>query len=251
MKTAPGIFITGTDTDVGKTVISAALLLALAERGVDVGYLKPVATGGEEVDGRLVSPDLLLVHRLFPLTDPWQRVNPICLRQPLCPLVAGRLDGAHLSVSQVRAQLRRTLDYHRFTVVEGVGGVMVPLTSRLILLDMMVDLELPVLVVARPGLGTVNHTLLTIGAVRDRGLKVAGFIFSGPDPVLPPDPAIPYNPELITDFCGVPYLGALPWLVKDQEGNFNAQALLAQTKASLDLEPILALVPPDTNRPKP
>ncbi|MFH1033859.1 MAG: dethiobiotin synthase [Pseudomonadota bacterium] len=243
MKTAPGIFITGTDTDVGKTVVSAALLLALADRGLDVGYLKPVASGGEEVEGRLVSPDLLLVNQLFPLKDPWERVNPICLREPLCPLVAGRLEGVHMSISHVRAELRHTLDFHRFTVVEGVGGVMVPLTSRLILLDMMVDLELPVLVVARPGLGTINHTLLTIGAVRDRGLKVVGFIFSGPDPALPPDPAIPHNPKLITDFCGVPCLGTLPWQELDQQGRLDPGALLAQAKANLDLEPIMALVP--------
>ncbi len=243
MKTAPGIFITGTDTDVGKTVVSAALLLGLARRGVDVGYLKPVATGGVEVDGRLVSPDLLQVHQVFPISDPWERVNPICLRQPLCPLVAGRLEGVHLSIAHVRAQLRQTLDYHRFTVVEGVGGVMVPLTSRLILLDMMVDLELPVLVVARPGLGTINHTLLTIGAVRDRGLKVVGFVFSGPDPALPPDPAIPHNAKLITDFCGVPHMGTLPWQPKDPQGGLDPERLLAQTQANLDLEPILALVP--------
>ncbi|MBI5523799.1 MAG: dethiobiotin synthase [Desulfarculus sp.] len=243
MNTAPGIFVTGTDTDVGKTVVCAALLLALAQRGVDVGYLKPVASGGVEKDGRLVSPDLLAVQQLCDLPDPWERMNPICLRQPLCPLVAGRLEGVHLSVSRVRADLRHTLELHRFTVVEGVGGVMVPLTSRLILLDLMVDLELPVLVVARPGLGTINHTLLTIGAVRDRGLKVVGFIFSGPDPTLPPDSAIPHNAELITDFCGVPYLGTLPWQDKDHLGQMDPKELLAQAQAHLDLEPLLALVP--------
>lgn len=243
MNTAPGIFVTGTDTDVGKTVVCAALVLALAQRGVDVGYLKPVASGGVEVDGRLVSPDLLAVQQLCALHDPWERMNPICLRQPLCPLVAGRLEGVHLSVSGVRAELRHTLELHRFTVVEGVGGVMVPLTSRLILLDLMVDLELPVLVVARPGLGTINHTLLTIGAVRDRGLKVVGFLFSGPDPSLPPDSAIPHNAELITDFCGVPYLGTLPWQDKDHLGQMDPKELLAQAQAHLDLEPLLALVP--------
>ncbi|MFZ5585771.1 MAG: dethiobiotin synthase [Thermodesulfobacteriota bacterium] len=243
MKKAPGIFVTGTDTEVGKTMLCAALLLALRGQGVDAGYLKPVGTGGVEQDGRLVSPDLLFMRQVTGLTDPPERVNPICLRQPLAPLVAARLEGVHISVADVRKLLRETLAKHQFTIVEGVGGVMVPLTTRLILLDLMVDLDLPVLVAARPGLGTINHTLLTIGAVRDRGLKVVGFVFSGPDPALPPDPAIPYNAEMITDFSGAPFLGQLLWLAKDLQGCPPAAELEAATREHLDLAPVLALVP--------
>jgi dethiobiotin synthetase len=236
-----GVFITGTDTEVGKTVVSAGLVLALKAAGVDVGFLKPVGTDGQEVDGVLISPDAIFVQRLSGLADPLPQMSPVCLRQPLCPLVAGRLEGQHISVAQVRAILRQTLSLHGFTVVEGVGGVMVPLTARLILLDLMVDMDLPVLVVARPGLGTINHTLLTIGALRDRGLKVAGFIFSGPHPDLPPDPAIPHNPELITDFSGVPFLGTLPWQERDAQGLPDPGALLAAAQENLDLKPILDL----------
>ncbi|MFH1060891.1 MAG: dethiobiotin synthase [Pseudomonadota bacterium] len=243
MKKAPGIFVTGTDTEVGKTMLSAALLLVLRSRGVDAGYLKPVGTGGVEQDGLLVSPDLLFMKQVAGLVDPPERVNPICLRHPLAPLVAARLEGVHISVSEVRRLLRETLARHQFTIVEGVGGIMVPLTTRLILLDLMVDLDLPVLVAARPGLGTINHTLLTIGAVRDRGLKVIGFIFSGHDPKLPEDPAIPYNAEMITDFSGVPFLGMLPWLAKDAKDCPAPADLEAATRANLDLAPLMALVP--------
>ncbi|CAO0820541.1 hypothetical protein DFAR_1680001 [Desulfarculales bacterium] len=91
MKIAPGIFTTSTDTDVDKAVVSAALLLILAQRDIAVGYLKPIASDGVEVDDHLISPDLLLLHRVFPINNSWERVNPICLRQPLRPLVAGRL----------------------------------------------------------------------------------------------------------------------------------------------------------------
>jgi dethiobiotin synthetase len=97
-------------------------------------------------------------------------------------------------------------------------------------------------VVARPGLGTINHTLLTIGALRDRGLKVAGFIFSGPPPDLPPDPAIPYNPELITDFSGAPFLGTLPWQARDAQGYPDPAGLLAAVQGNLDLKPVMELV---------
>ena len=243
MMKAPGIFVTGTDTDVGKTVLCAALILGLKAKGVDAGYLKPLGTGGEPEGEGLVSPDVLFVRQVCGLHDPVSQMNPFCLREPLCPLVAGRLEGVHISITQVRAQLRQALGLHRFTVVEGVGGVMVPLTTRLILLDLMVDLDLPVLVAARPGLGTINHTLLTIGAVRDRGLKVVGFIFSGPSPSLPPDPAIPHNAELITDFCGVPFLGTLPWQTAGPRGHLDPGRLLKSAKENLDLAPILSLVP--------
>lgn len=244
MNQSKGVFVTGTDTEVGKTVISTALLLALRQRGVDAGYLKPVATGGLEENGRLVSPDLVFVREVAGLVDPPESSNPLCLRHALAPLVAARLEGVHISVAEVRSLWRSTLERHQFTIVEGVGGVMVPLTSRLILLDLMVDLDLPTLVVARPGLGTINHTLLTMGAVRDRGLKVAGFVFTGPDPQLPPDPAIPYNSQLITDFSGVPFLGSLPWLPKDAKGMVEGAALLAAAQ-TLDLEPLLALASAD------
>ncbi|MCA1989322.1 MAG: dethiobiotin synthase [Desulfarculus sp.] len=243
MNQAKGVFITGTDTEVGKTVVSTALLMALRQKGVDAGYLKPVATGGLEEEGRLVSPDLVFVRKVAGLADPPESSNPLCLRHPLAPLVAARLEGVHISVAKVRALLRSTLERHQFTIVEGVGGVMVPLTSRLILLDLMVDLDLPVWVVARPGLGTINHTLLTIGAARDRGLKVVGFVFCGPDPELPPDPAIPYNSALITDFSGVPFLGSLPWLARSADGLVDGAQLLATT-AAMDLDPVLDLVRP-------
>ncbi|CAO0823299.1 hypothetical protein DFAR_3630010 [Desulfarculales bacterium] len=97
-------------------------------------------------------------------------------------------------------------------------------------------------VVAYPDLGTINHTLLTIGTVRDRGLKVVGFVFSGPDFVRLPDSAIPHNPKLITDFCGVPSLGPLPRQHKNSHNELNALDFLAQTQASLGPEFILALV---------
>jgi dethiobiotin synthetase len=240
-----GVFVTGTDTDVGKTVVTAGLLLGLKAAGVDVGYLKPVASGALDTPEGLVSPDSLFIRQVVGLTDPWEQMNPICLRQPLCPLVAGRLDGVRISVATVRNLLRQTLGRHRFTVVEGVGGVMVPLTSRLILLDLMVELDLPVLVVARPGLGTINHSLLTINAVRDRGLKVLGFCFSGPNPQAPPDPAIPHNPGLITDFSGVPFLGTLPWQPQGPQGLPDPQRLLELVHANLDLEPIFKVMEDD------
>ena len=239
-----GIFLTGTDTEVGKTVVSAALLVALRARGLDAGYIKPVGTDGLAEAGRLVSPDLAFVRQVSGLEIPAALGSPLCLRNPLSPLAAARLEGVELRLEEILGSIRAGLAQHRFTVVEGVGGIMGPLTERHLVLDLMADLGLPVVVAARPGLGTINHTLLTIGAARARGLAVAGFIFSGPDPSLPPDPAIAQNSRLITEFSGAPFLGSLAWLPRDAEGGIDGGQLLAAAQA-LDLEPLLALAGAD------
>ncbi|MCB2187024.1 MAG: dethiobiotin synthase [Deltaproteobacteria bacterium] len=238
---ARGVFVTGTDTEVGKTVVSAALVLALRDEGVDAGYLKPVASGGVELGGRLISPDALTVARLTGLPDPLDQLSPYCLKHPLAPLVAGRLEGWKTPISQVLKVTHQAMTSHDFTVVEGVGGVMVPVTSRHILLDLIVDLGFPVIIVGRPGLGTINLTLLTIHAVRDRGVKVLGFIFSGPDPNLPEDPAITHNPGIITEFSGIPYLGNLPWRTQAGEEELSGPDLSRAAREHLDLAPLLDL----------
>lgn len=235
MSNARGIFLAGTDTDVGKTIVSAALVLALAHQGLDVGYVKSVASGCEPLDGRLASPDSLLVARLAELAEHPADLSPLNLAPALSPLAAARQEGLSPDMDQVMASLAQALDRHAFTVVEGVGGVMVPVAPGWLSLDMMERLGLPVVLAARPGLGTINHTLLSIQAVRQRGLEVLGFIFSGPNPALPPDPAEAQNPGLITEFSGVPHLGTLPWLEPQADGGISAHQLRDLALTHLDL----------------
>lgn len=231
----PGIFMAGTDTDVGKTMAAAALVGALRGRGLDAGYLKPVSSDGRMMDGRLVSPDAVRAAELAGLSDPWPELNPICLPHPLSPLAAARLEGVPLAWDQVLAKLAGAGENHAFTLWEGVGGVLAPIAEGRTCLDLMVHLSLPVLVTARPLLGTINHTLLTLEAVRSRGLKALGFIFSGPPPDQADDPAQAQNAGLISEFSGAPFLGALPWLE-----NPDAADLARAVEENLDLGPILA-----------
>lgn len=230
-----GLFVTGTGTEVGKTIVSAALLLCLLERGLDAGYFKPVASGGQLHQGRLVNPDVLLVRRLSGLADSFEQMNPFCLRLPLAPLMASRLEGAPLSLDRLRASWREASGRHAFTVVEGAGGVMVPLMENLTVLDLMAQMGLPVLVVGHAGLGTINHTLLTIEAVQRRGLPMLGFCFSGPRPDELDDPAVEHNPALISEMSGVPFLGALPWLTPGPDGHITAESLPLAAREHLDI----------------
>ncbi len=231
-----GVFVAGTDTEVGKTFVSAALVAGLRARGVEAGYLKPVSTDGQEQDGRLVSPDALWVGRVCGLADAYHRLNPICLAHALSPLAAARLEGVELAWPELVRRVRDSLAGQRFWVCEGVGGVLVPLCPGRTALDLMAELDLPVVVAARPGLGTINHTLLTIEALRARDLAVVGFVFSGQEEGPASQSSQASNSRLIEEFSGARFLGALPWL--DEPG---ARSLARAAGDCLDLEPLLAL----------
>jgi dethiobiotin synthetase len=159
-----GIFITGTDTDIGKTVVSACLVRAL-----NADYWKPIQSG--LVDGR----DRDFVSTLADLNE--NRIHPSVyeLRAPLSPHEAARLENVSLEIDElILPATDNTI------VVEGAGGVLVPINSDFLMIDLMAQLGLPVIVVARSGLGTINHTLLTLEALRTRNINILGIIINGP-----------------------------------------------------------------------
>jgi dethiobiotin synthetase len=230
-----GLFVAGTDTEVGKTFISAALVAGLKGRGLDVGYQKPVSTDGVAMGGRLVSPDALWVAEACGLSDPPQSMNPFCLAHALSPLAATRLEKVDWRWDQLVYHVKAGLAGHDAFICEGVGGVLVPLLTGRTSLDLMTELGLDVVIAARPGLGTINHTLLTIQAVRERGLKVLGFIFSGQEEHPERGAHNTLNSGLIAEFSGAPFLGALPWLE-----NPNPSSLERALKEHIDLEPVMS-----------
>lgn len=229
-----GVFVAGTDTEVGKTFVSAALVAALRGRGLDVGYCKPISTDGVAQDGSLVSPDAFWVAQAAGLSDPPQSMNPFCLAHALSPLAAARLEEVEPDWDGLLGQIRSSLRGHEAYVCEGVGGVLVPLAPGRTALDLMAGLGLGVVLAARPGLGTINHTLLTIQAVRQRGLEVLGFVFSGPEENQERSARHALNSQLISEFSGARFLGALPLLEKA-----DSATLKAAVEEHLELGPIL------------
>lgn len=176
-----GVFVTGTDTGVGKTVVAASVLAALIADGVDAVPMKPVQTGCRTVRGRLVAPDLAFCLRNAGLRpDPQELADmaPYCFRPACSPHLAAREAGVGISLPVIERAYRRLSRAHEAVVVEGAGGVLVPLNGRQTMLDLMIRLGLPVLLVARPGLGTLNHTLLSIWALRSAGLEVMGVVLN-------------------------------------------------------------------------
>lgn len=173
------LFITGTDTGIGKTVVAAMVRHCLQQRGRDVAYMKPVQTGCEFRDGAWIAPDPDWVTRV---TGPCSTaavadaVCPYAFRLPASPHLAAAEDKVTIEPDRILAAYQQLAAAHESVLVEGAGGVWVPLTKKETMRDLMVALGLPVLVVARAGLGTLNHTLLTLESLRSVGLTVAGCV---------------------------------------------------------------------------
>lgn len=183
----PRLFITGTGTDVGKSVTAAVLLAGT--RGL---YWKPVQSGLEE------GTDAQWIQRATALPDRHFHPERYRLRRPLSPHAAAALDGVRIELDDFQAPDPAPLHH---LIVEGAGGVLVPLNARHFMLDLIVQLALPVLVVASSRLGTINHTLLTLQALRDRRVSVAGVILNGP-----PDPS---NCQAIEHFGQIPVVAQI------------------------------------------
>jgi dethiobiotin synthetase len=200
-----GLFVTATDTGVGKTEVACGLVRGHRARGVDVGAMKPAQSGHEP--GQPSDADRL--RAAAGGGDPPELVCPYSFGPPLAPAVAARLAGRTISLPRLLDAARALAARHEALVVEGAGGLLTPLTDRETFADLAVALGLPVLVVARAGLGTVNHTALTCEALRARGLPVLGVVLDQASQ--PEDVSRPYNAADIERLTGVRVLASLPF----------------------------------------
>lgn len=224
------IFVGATDTGVGKTLVSALLLDYWQRRGVEGGYLKWVATGGDggpPEDWRLAAGRSDLSGSALPAASGQQPAGlggagdspdwrcdpdlavPYQFRLAASPHLAAEREGREIDPQRLRASFSQALAAHEMLVVEGVGGLLVPLTRQLLLLDLVAQLKIPTLLVARSGLGTINHTLLSLEALRSRNLPLVGVVFSDEAEELPAV-IVEDNLRTIAELGRVPVLGRLP-----------------------------------------
>ena len=203
-----GIFITGTDTGVGKTVVAAGLARLLARKGIRIGVLKPVETGWDGREGRW-PPDGEMLARAAGITGAVEDVVPCFYPEPLAPLVAARRAGRPVDLKAIRAAYRRLVSQFAFALVEGAGGLAVPLADGYTFADLAAEFRLPLLVVARPGLGTLNHSFLTVHYARTKDLPVLGVVLCGYNEARA-DVAEATNPPVLEELCEVPVLGIVP-----------------------------------------
>lgn len=197
-----GVFITGTDTEIGKTAVTAGLATALKQRGQNVGVMKPVAAGSRA--------DAIILQKSAHIPDTLDEINPIYLENPLSPNVAAQIESKTLDIDQIKTTYNSLAKRHNIMLVEGVGGLLVPLLDTYSVADLIVQLNLPIIIVARAALGTINHTLLTIEAAQKRNLNIIGIIYNTVSPHVN-HTAAQTSPEIITRISQIPSLGTLPY----------------------------------------
>lgn len=205
-----GVFITGTDTGVGKTLAACAWIHAARAAGMQPGAMKPIAAGAEPHDGALLNEDTAAM--LAALGWPAARageVTPIVLREPIAPHIAASLESRAIDLDALHAAFARMAAAHEYVVVEGVGGFLVPLDGRQHTGHLARRMALPVVMVVGMRLGCLNHALLTAQAVEREGLELAGWIASCITP------AMPYRDENIDTlkrWLHAPHLGTIPYM---------------------------------------
>lgn len=224
MTAGRGIFVTGTDTDIGKTVVMAGLLRRLRREGVDVMPMKPVQTGavhdndkGEPDDaGGLRAPDLdfcLKAADLQPPPEQYKLLAPYLYKPACSPHLAGRMADAYPAIDRIRSAACQLAENHDAVLAEGAGGVLVPLDEDTLMPALMHKLGFPVILVARGGLGTINHTLLSLTALRRAQLDVLGVILVDRQEPRPDAAFIRRdNPHVIARFGQTRILGEIPCL---------------------------------------
>lgn len=224
-----GIFVTGTDTGVGKTLVAAALARFLRRRGIDVAVCKPVESGVTDLSQP--GPDAQLLRLGAEATDSDDLLAPVRLTLPLAPSVAAEQEGVRISPECLVEGIRTLGSQHQFLIVEGAGGLMTPLAGGYLVADLARDAGLPLLTICRPGLGTINHTLLTLFAARTMGIALAGYLINGlPDN---PDQAEANAPHTLASLASADLLGVLPKVSGDDGEKMTALAAHLQALPTL------------------
>lgn len=224
-----GLFVAGTDTEVGKTVVTGGLAAALRVDGLDLGVWKPVQSGGKTEEER----DSYRLRTLSGVADACDEIAPFSFPAPLTPLLAAEAAGVSLSLERIISSGQPLKRRHDALLVEGAGGLAVPLTRNEMMIDLAARLGMPLLLVGRAGLGTINHTLLSVEYARQRGITVAGVILNGCR-TGDGDRSVESNAAMIERFGDVPVLGQIPWL----EGNVTRAGVIEAIRRHADVERI-------------
>ena len=201
------IFITGTDTDAGKTVATCALILQLQQAQQSVMAIKPVAAGCELIDGQLKNIDALQMQQHLNQSNDYSQINPIALEAAIAPHIAAQEEALSLTVAQLSQQCQLAQFKNDFILVEGAGGWLVPLNSAQTYADFVEAENLAVILVVGMKLGCINHALLTQAAIKSRGLKLVGWIANSVEQQMN---RYQQNIDYLADAIDAPLLGEIP-----------------------------------------
>jgi len=219
-----GLFIAGTDTGVGKTVVAAAIIKALHAQGIHACGMKPIETGCSCVGSTLYPSDGMFLKKVSRMDEHIGFVTPYCFENPVAPSLASEMEGRAIHIPLIREKFQALLERYPVVVVEGIGGILVPIKKDYFVMDLIRELSLPLVVVARPSLGTINHTLLTVNYALGKGISVLGVIINFSRP---PENTVAENtnPLVLEQFCPVPIIGIFPHLKNLEDKVLERNAL--------------------------
>lgn len=222
------IFITGTDTAIGKTVVTFALGVLLQKQGIDVGVMKPVQCAGD---------DAAFLKRALAINDPLKLINPYLAPEPLSPHLAFRRAKITIDIAKIKEAYEELGRRHEMILMEGAGGLLVPIKDNYLVADLARDLGLDIVIVSRLGLGTINHSLLTINQAKAYGLNIRGIVFSQMNS-RKSGLSEKTNPKEIKKLSGVPVLGTVPFIKR-----FSHDHIIKTCSSKINLKPLLTNSP--------
>lgn len=219
------IFVAGTDTGIGKTIVAASLAAAMCSKNLRVAVMKPVSCGGLE--------DAHFLAKAIKLDEPLDKICPIQLKHPLSPNVAAHLEKTKIDLTRIDKAIKYFEKKYDYLVVEGCGGLLVPITDKFFVIDLIQRVKASTILVSRSGLGAINHTLLSLEALRARKIKPIGVVFNrlSSGPLSIPEKT---NPKVIEKASNAQSLGTFPY-IKQCSGNCLGKAFLKH----IDLKKIL------------
>lgn len=232
------IFVTGTDTGVGKTVISSAISAFFSLRkNMNVGVMKPFESGLSKQDKDLLPWDAICLREASGSNDDLDIISPYTFESPVAPEVAAMLENVNIDISIIDKIFQRLKKSHDLVVIEGAGGVLVPIKENFFFADLIQKWNAPTLIVSRLGLGTINHTLLTNHLLKERGVKVLGVILNNTDGL--GDLPAQTNPDILKKYLDTPILGVFPHVKDLLKGNVDRERLADMFAKNINTDKLL------------
>lgn len=226
------IFVTGTDTDIGKTFITAGLAATMQSLGYSTCVYKPVQSGAINRNGFMQAPDLAFVSSISPDVKTF---SSYLLKEPTSPMIAAELENIVIDKNVIKKDYENISKSFDCTIIEGAGGLMVPIAPHFLVKDMVKMLNVPLLIVIKPDLGTVNHTLLTINQAVSSGIKIRGVIINN-FPETTDDISIKSAPRLIEEFSEAKILGIIKHFSNPEK--INPPDLIMSILNGIDIESV-------------
>jgi dethiobiotin synthetase len=209
-----GFFITGTDTGVGKTLVTVQIGKAIQSKNISLGAMKPIETGVSSSLVPTVLSDASLLKTTLMITNPMEIISPYRYQTPVAPLLASDLENSPIVPQAIIESYKKLASQYKVVLVEGAGGLLVPINRDYLIADLAKEINLPLIIVSPFRLGTINHTALTIEAARARGLKIEGIIFNCLEKGQPTE-FEKYNPEILEKIYDVPVIAISPFMGTD------------------------------------